>query len=75
MLSRVPRGSTPHIYAGPAQFLYWTRNLLVAMAWQVHATNQLEEGFLGSQSEPREVTSPRGALCGRGDVSQSPECP
>lgn len=70
MLSGASRGSITDVYAVLLTlFLYWTRNLLVAVACQVHATNQLEEGFLNSQSEPREVTSPKGALCGRGSLS------
>lgn len=70
MLSGAFRGSITDVYAVLLTlFLYWTRNLLVAVACQVHATNQLEEGFLNSQSEPREVTSPKGALCGRGSLS------
>lgn len=70
MLNEASCGSTPDVYAVLlTRFLYWTCNLLVAVACQVHATNQLEEGFLRSQSEPREVTSPKGALCGRGSLS------
>lgn len=70
MLSGASRGSTADVSAGLLTlFLHWTRNLLVAVAWQVHATNQLEEAFLRSQSEAREVTSPKGALCGRGSLS------
>lgn len=60
MLSGASRGSTPDVSAVLLTlFLYWTCNLLVAVACQVHATNQLEEDFLRSQSQPREVTSPK----------------
>lgn len=47
----------------------------VTIAWQVAETNQLIEGYIGSQSEPREVTSPQGELCGRESISPSCECP
>lgn len=42
------------------QSLFWTRSSPVTVACQVAGTNQYGQGFLGSQSEPREVISPNG---------------